>query len=219
MEIEFTEPVGDMAEDAGQYSVATWTMEPQYDYGAGSKVDHHPLNVTDVQVSPDRMKVYLEIDGLETGPLGYVVYIRLGSDYASQEDGELLWSTQAWYTLKNFGTGEPFAINGCTDPGYEEYDPAVTVDDGSCQTPASAIKTGSVKSQAGTISVGSPLSVSISEEGRHTVQVLSLKGEIIASRTGFGKRNYTFHQLHKRTIYALRIIVPEKIIHKKIILF
>jgi hypothetical protein len=51
--------------------------------------------VKSASVSPDRKKVFLEIDNLKES---HVVYIRLLPPCIS-EDGELPWSTEAWYTL------------------------------------------------------------------------------------------------------------------------
>ncbi|MFQ5805131.1 MAG: family 16 glycoside hydrolase [Phycisphaerae bacterium] len=51
--------------------------------------------VKSASVSPDRKKVFLEIEDLK---LSHVVYIRLLPPCISA-DGELPWSTEAWYTL------------------------------------------------------------------------------------------------------------------------
>ncbi len=56
--------------------------------------------VKSASVSPDRKKVFLEIPDLKTS---HVVYIRLLPPCVS-EDGELPWSTEAWYTLNAIPT-------------------------------------------------------------------------------------------------------------------
>jgi hypothetical protein len=65
------------------------------------------LAISKVQVDAARKKVYLEIPGLVKDE---VVYIRLLGLKSST--GGSPWSTEAWYTLNAFGSGEPFQ----TDP-------------------------------------------------------------------------------------------------------
>lgn len=57
--------------------------------------DGHRYPVKSASVSADRTRVFLEIPDLK---LSHVVYIRLLPPCYS-EDGERLWSTEAWYTL------------------------------------------------------------------------------------------------------------------------
>ena len=67
---------------------------PTSTYG-GPKVDEETLTVTSATLSADRKKVTLKIDGLKPGR---VVYVRSPRPFDAQ-DGESLWSTEAWYTL------------------------------------------------------------------------------------------------------------------------
>ncbi|MDB5047570.1 MAG: hypothetical protein JWO30_641 [Fibrobacteres bacterium] len=102
MEIEFTEPVALDADQAAKYEVKSWTYIRTADYG-GNKENNKTLAVTKVQVDATRKKVYLEVAGLATGNL---IYIRLAGLKSATGGGA--WSTEAWYTLNAFGSGEPF---------------------------------------------------------------------------------------------------------------
>lgn len=97
MEIEFTEalPVG-AGWDKGDYEVSQWWYKPTIEYG-GPKMDETNLNVRSANVSEDRKKVFLELDGMKEG---HVVYIRIPANWIS-ESGNELWSTEAWYTLNS----------------------------------------------------------------------------------------------------------------------
>lgn len=112
MEIEFTEPLGpDKGNLPTDYFVAQWRYVPTPAYG-GPKVDYEVLTVNAVHVSPDRRKVFLEIDGRKEG---HVIYIRLLADRVTNEAGERPWSTETWYTLNkipknDYGFTEPIAV-------------------------------------------------------------------------------------------------------------
>lgn len=102
MEIEFTEPLEECSGwDTGSYEVKQWYYKPTKDYG-GPKMDERSLNVKSATVSPDRKKVFLEIDDLKEG---HVVYIRLAGVFVSQP-GHDLWSTETWYTLNKIPAGK-----------------------------------------------------------------------------------------------------------------
>ncbi|RMD69274.1 MAG: DUF1080 domain-containing protein, partial [Bacteroidetes bacterium] len=95
MEIEFTEPLEEgTGWNADEYDVQQWRYVPTADYG-GPKVDLEKLKVLSANVSPDRRRVFLELEGMKPG---HVVYIRIPWWWISAE-GRELWSTEAWYTL------------------------------------------------------------------------------------------------------------------------
>lgn len=110
MEIEFTEPVGDSAEVSAKYKVQTFYFTPDSIYG-GSKQGTRTLVPKSAKLDPTGRKVFLEIDGLETGR---VVYIRLLG--LKSKEGKAPWSTEAWYTLNNVGSGNAFDPVGLAAP-------------------------------------------------------------------------------------------------------
>jgi hypothetical protein len=103
MEIEFTRPVGGMADNTDSYDIRSWYYVPTENYG-GPKMDDKRLDIASIQIHEDRKRVFLEIPGLEEGR---VVRIRLDKNYTS-ETGQECWSPQAAYTLNKFGTSQPF---------------------------------------------------------------------------------------------------------------
>jgi cytochrome c len=102
-EIEFTEPLAaDMAaDDPASYQVKMWYYLPTAEYG-GPKLDERFLNIRKLTVSPDRKKVLVELDGLQED---HVVYFHLDYDAFRSENGQKLWSTEAWYTLNRIPRG------------------------------------------------------------------------------------------------------------------
>ncbi|GAB1510802.1 hypothetical protein JCM33774_28440 [Actinophytocola sp. KF-1] len=89
------ETVAKIAEDAGAaYRVTQWRYAATEQYG-GPKVDEETLAVTSAQVSADRRTVTLKVTGLKTD---HVVHLRSPRPFAA-DNGEELWSTEAWYTL------------------------------------------------------------------------------------------------------------------------
>ncbi len=120
MEIEFTEPLkeGD-AWEKSNYLVKQWYYKPTANYG-GPKIDEKPLNIRSVNVSEDRKKVFLELDGMKPN---HMVYIKLNNELVSANNHEL-WSTEAWYTLNQIPQGQigfksnapaPLAVNTLSD--------------------------------------------------------------------------------------------------------
>lgn len=102
VEIEFTEPLqpGD-GWNKDDYEVRQWYYKPTENYG-GPKLDDHRLNVRSVNVSEDRRKVFLELDGMDSN---HVVYLRL-APFVSELNHEI-WTTECWYTMNSIPQGQP----------------------------------------------------------------------------------------------------------------
>ena len=94
--ITYTQPLSAETIDglAEAYEVEQWRYVPTPSYG-GPKVDEETLSVTSAEVSANRRTVTLRVDGLERDR---VVHLRSPRPF-SAENGEELWSTEAWYTL------------------------------------------------------------------------------------------------------------------------
>lgn len=102
VELEFTEPLNERdGWNTEEYEVQQWRYIPTKNYG-GPKIDETDLKVKSASVSADRKKVFLEIDGIKEG---HVVYVRLLGPWVSQ-NGNGLWSTEAWYTMNQIPSEE-----------------------------------------------------------------------------------------------------------------
>ncbi len=73
-----------------------WWYLPSPKYG-GPKMDLENLQISRMELSADRKRVYLEIPGLKKE---HVVYFRL-PEYLQSSSGQGLWSGESWYTLNN----------------------------------------------------------------------------------------------------------------------
>ncbi len=95
VEIEFTEPLeeGDGWVPA-EYQVEQWRYVPTKDYG-GPKVNQARMRVLSANVSADRKKVFLELEGMKPQ---HVIYVRLPYSWVSASGNEL-WATEGWYTM------------------------------------------------------------------------------------------------------------------------
>ncbi|MDW3650556.1 MAG: PA14 domain-containing protein [Bacteroidia bacterium] len=95
MEIEFTEALPEaMAKDPTSWNIQQWFYLPTANYG-GPKMNEEQLNVNTIELSSDRKRVFLGLDGMKEG---HVVYINIHAPFKS-DSGQSLWSTEAWYTL------------------------------------------------------------------------------------------------------------------------
>ncbi len=98
VEIEFTQPLKEgTGTKAADYNVRQWWYKPTPAYG-GPKLDDKALNIRSVQVSDDRKKVFLQLDGMKPR---HLVYIRLNRQTVRSADGKAPWVTEAWYTMNN----------------------------------------------------------------------------------------------------------------------
>ena len=102
VEIEFTEALqeGD-GWNKSDYEIIQWYYKPTIEYG-GPKIDEKPLNIRSVNVSQDRKKVFLELDGMKED---HVVYIHLKDRFVSDQNHSL-WSTESWYTMNQIPKNE-----------------------------------------------------------------------------------------------------------------
>ncbi|MFK7773069.1 MAG: family 16 glycoside hydrolase [Saprospiraceae bacterium] len=95
VEIEFTEAlaVGD-GWDKNGYQINQWMYLPTKEYG-GPKLNEEELRIVNVNVSEDRKKVFLELNGMKEDR---VVHVKLKNHLVSEKNNEL-WSTEGWYTM------------------------------------------------------------------------------------------------------------------------
>jgi hypothetical protein len=92
--IEFTKPLDPrVGWEPESYYVEQWPFN--IENGINPHRDGVVYPVKSASVTPDRRNVFLEIENLKPA---HVVYVRLLPPCVS-EDGELPWSTEAWYTL------------------------------------------------------------------------------------------------------------------------
>ncbi len=112
LEIEFTEPlkVNDGWEKEN-YQLQQWYYLPTKEYG-GPKLGLENLNITSVNISKDRKKVFLEINGLKKD---HVVYLHLDKLFVSEKDHEL-WTTEAWYTMNEIPNNQPGFMSRMASP-------------------------------------------------------------------------------------------------------
>jgi cytochrome c len=104
MEIEMTEPIAStFGNSTTDYEVKQWYYKPTENYG-GPKLDEKTLKVKSVNISEDRKKVFLQLDGLQEN---HVVYIHLKGLFVSAENRNL-WATEAWYTLNQIPAEKGF---------------------------------------------------------------------------------------------------------------
>ena len=118
MEIELTEPIlNGINLSTEDFDVQQYYYVATKAYG-GPKMGEEVLEVVSVNVSDDRKRIFLEIDGIKEGK---VVYIHINQPFIS-ENRHSLWSTETWYTMTKipankpgFKTTTPITHNTLTD--------------------------------------------------------------------------------------------------------
>jgi len=98
-EIEFTEPLQDKEWSADDFTIQQWWYLPTASYG-GPKKDLEQLSPTRIALSADRTRLYMELAGLKKE---HVVHFHL-SETITNDQGQSLWSGEAWYTLNQIPT-------------------------------------------------------------------------------------------------------------------
>ena len=112
MEIEMTEPIANAyGNSLSDYEVKQWYYQPTADYG-GPKLDERNLKIKSLNISEDRRKVFLELEGMQPN---HVVYVRLKGVFISAENRNL-WATEAWYTLNNIPDNAPGFVRKVVAP-------------------------------------------------------------------------------------------------------
>ncbi|HLU34911.1 MAG TPA: hypothetical protein VKZ61_04010, partial [Thermomicrobiales bacterium] len=95
-DIEFTEPLANgVGESPEDYEIRQWRYEPTPEYG-GPKLDEETVEIEGIEVSGDRRRVRLTLNGMKRD---HLVYIHLNDATMRSAEGRMLWSTEAWYTL------------------------------------------------------------------------------------------------------------------------
>lgn len=112
LEIELTEPLAEgLGGDAAEYDIRQWYYLPTHEYG-GPKLDERELPIRSVNISEDRRRIFLELEGMRDG---HVVYVHLPYSWTSAHDHEL-WATEAWYTLNQIPDNEPGFVRAAPAP-------------------------------------------------------------------------------------------------------
>jgi cytochrome c len=103
VEIEMTEPVADVyGNSLSDYEVKQWYYKPTENYG-GPKLDEKFLKIKSLNISDDRKKIFLELDGMQPN---HLVYVHLKGVFISTGNRNL-WSTEAWYTMNQIPANDP----------------------------------------------------------------------------------------------------------------
>jgi cytochrome c len=112
LEIEMTEPLADgYGNSISDYEVEQWYYKPTENYG-GPKLDKKFLKIKSLNISDDRKKIFLELDGMQPN---HVLYVHLKGIFVSNENRNL-WSTEAWYTMNQIPANDPGFKNPAKAP-------------------------------------------------------------------------------------------------------
>ncbi|MEM7369589.1 MAG: family 16 glycoside hydrolase [Bacteroidota bacterium] len=105
LEIEFSEPIAaGQGREADNYGVFSWNP-----FNDSARLTQ--LTIQAVEVSADRTKARLQIQGLQAGQL-LILHIRKAFVSESQHS---LWSTEAWYTLNQIPNNQELELTA-SDP-------------------------------------------------------------------------------------------------------
>lgn len=202
MEIEFTQPVGGAAALAANYSVKAATMKPGPGYGEGNMQENHSLTIKSVKVSANKKSVFLELEGLEAKR---VLVIRPNASVKS-ESGDSLRCPAGWYTLNAISPSAAF-------------DPHVPVSSsiaGKAGQSPSALASRKIKVRVG--AQGST-NIYVPFEGSHRLELKTLDGRALLSRSGTGARDYLFDRGQiPKGVYLLELRASGMILYRSLVL-
>lgn len=126
LEIEFTQPAGSGIETAGNYNLEHWSYDFSV-YEKDVKLYYYPditpsaLSVSKVQVSDDKTRVFLAVNGMAEKS---VIHVNLGS--LTSQSGSGLVYKDGWYTLNYFSkvafSPAPTAIPAVGKRGKDSHD-------------------------------------------------------------------------------------------------
>ncbi|MDN5201932.1 DUF1080 domain-containing protein [Fulvivirgaceae bacterium BMA10] len=103
MEIELTEPVVATTRLSKEdFEVQQYHYKATEQYG-GPKIGVEDLQVVSANLSDDRKKIFLEIEGIKEEK---VVYVHVKNPFTS-ENNQSLWSTETWYTMNKKPVNDP----------------------------------------------------------------------------------------------------------------
>lgn len=119
LQIEFTKPVGPDAGKVTAYACKQWWYAPTSGYG-GLPVGTAALPILSASVSPDGMRVDLEMGPIATPKVIHVQVKGVGS-----QTGEAMWSDEAWYTMLSMGAAATPVARG--DAAGVPGKPAITL--------------------------------------------------------------------------------------------
>jgi cytochrome c len=219
MEIEFTEPVDQSQQGSWNFEVQQWGYWRQIDYGC-CRSSTEGRTVNSVQVSDDGTRVFLQIDGLQ--PTGddqdRIVMIRVNGMQAAS--GTSLWNNIGWYSLHDISESQAFDINGCTDAGYEEYNPDANFDDGTCMI-EKIVAVNPFNLDLGdyaSIKTDGGITISFNSSGSHSFTIFDLQGRRIMFRAGKGKKQYNLNKL-QAGIYYIAVTTERGTFSRKVVLY
>jgi cytochrome c len=101
IEIELSEPLAAGAVAPADFAVDDFRYQPTPDYG-GPQLDARLLPVRGIEISPDRRRVFLALEGLAAGRVLHLEVLGALADAR----GQTLWSREAWYTLNRLRSGD-----------------------------------------------------------------------------------------------------------------
>lgn len=104
MEIEYSHEINAAGQNASSYTLRSWHYTPTSAYGGAAQQTKN-LSLGQAQVSSDKKKVFLPVNGLEAGK---VIHIRVSPSVQSATGGLGLWNAEAYYTLNSISTSPPF---------------------------------------------------------------------------------------------------------------
>ena len=102
-ELQFTKPVGTSAGTTGNYKVRMWQNNAVEAYGGGNMANATNLTVGSAAVSADKLRVTLNLAGLQTGRI-----VKFNFSNLTADDGTALFTHFALYTLNKFGPGTDY---------------------------------------------------------------------------------------------------------------
>lgn len=177
LELEFTQPAGQGADQTANYQAKQWSYIPEEAYGAGKQAAQ-TLTVQSAKLSADKLKVTLEIAGMKEK---HVVHLKLAG--VNSAEGGAPWSTEAWYTQNSFGPGLTVGMAVKPEAGHPSRQGGLMV---------RSLSRGKIG-----IRVASP--------GAFRIEIRNALGKVLETRIGSGPANLVAGAGHAPGIYLVTL--------------
>jgi cytochrome c len=219
-EIEFTKALqaSSGSDLSGNLNVERFWNQVMDDYGGGAYQDRTDLTVNSAVVSADRMKVTVDLDGIQERR---IYHFNWDDNSIQSESGEDMFEDEAWYSLNQYGPGEDIQpLAGCPDARYAEYMANRDVDDQQlCVTlnvekPDYRLGSGiSLEKTAGGVHISLP------SHGDYVVAVSNVNGRQLKTFRSQGKKEVVFStEAFSPGIYLIRVTGQNRTFSRKLVL-
>jgi len=191
IEIEFTKPVDIATIMKGNFLTEQWQYIRMAGYGDG-KQSTQGLTISNVDVSTDKLRVHLKIDGLV---IDRTIHIKTSNITGG---GKAPWNDETWFTLNAIST--------------RTWNATVSTLEQNIVAKANVNTMDVIQNQ------GASFTINLNVAGSWKADLISPLGQIVSSKTGMGHSQFQMDAASLHGIYFITARTTSGVLMKKIVL-